>query len=89
MSFDFAVFAYEDHSARGGWNDLVGIYETVEEAMEKGKAACDSRSRSTHIVHLQQRRIIIEGEWDYVPSNLSGQPAVSFFSWTSAVERKA
>jgi hypothetical protein len=88
MSYDFAVFAYEPYSSAGGWNDLVGIYATVEEAMEKGKEACDSMGREAHIVHLQQRRIIIEGGWSHIASTLTGQPATVFFSWTAADERE-
>lgn len=87
MSHEYAVFAYTHYDAAGGWSDLVGIFETIEEAMAKGKDACRRpRDRSAHIVHLQQRRIIVEGEWRHIRSTLTGQPGAEFFEWTAADE---
>jgi hypothetical protein len=86
MTYNYALFAHYENEAAGGWDDLYGIFETVEEAMDKGKQTC-TQSRCAHIVHLMERRIVLRGQWRHIPSTLTGQPGTTFFEWVSAVER--
>lgn len=39
----YAVFGYEQYYPSGGWNDLVGRYDTVEEARE-GKVDAEAKA---------------------------------------------
>jgi hypothetical protein len=83
VSYNYALFVHDEHEAAGGWNDLSGIFESVEDAMDKGKEAC-TRSRCAHIVHLMERRIVLYGQWRHIPSTLTSQPGTTFFEWTAA-----
>jgi hypothetical protein len=87
MAYNYALFVLEGYGASGGWDDLVGIFETVEEAMEKGRGLC-SKSHDAHIVHLMERRIVLRGQWRQIHSTLTGQAATRFFAWTSASEEE-
>lgn len=56
---NYLVFVYDTYYPAGGWNDLVGSYETLEEAIEQ--AARDAGSgdwKNYHIVDLQQQRVV-------------------------------
>jgi hypothetical protein len=81
MTYNFALFVHEQEAA-GGWDDLAGIFESVEEAMAKGKEAC-TKSRRAHIVHLLERRIVLRGQWRHIPSTLTDQPGTTFFEWAA------
>jgi hypothetical protein len=85
MTYNYALFVHAEHEAAGGWDDLAGIFEFVEEAMAKGKEAC-TKSRCAHIVHLLERRIVLRGQWRHIPSTLTGEPGTTFFEWAAEDE---
>lgn len=79
MSYDYALFAH----GLGGWDDFVNCFPTVEEAMAAGREKIQSGDGAAHIVHMQERRIILRGQWRHIPSTLTGQPGTTFFEWTA------
>jgi hypothetical protein len=56
----YALFAFEDHGASGGWGDLEGLFATVEAAMTWTSQLYPGFEY--HIVDLTTGKIIKEGK---------------------------
>ena len=78
---NYALFVFAEHDAGGAWNDFKAVFETMKEATETGQSMCD-RGSVVQIVHLNERRILISGEWTCIPSTLTGAPVHSYFRWS-------
>jgi len=68
----FALFAGEDHYPSGGWDDLVGVFATVEDAEARAAQGWYPESEIVsdydwyQIVDLETRRMVVENG-DYLP----------------------
>lgn len=60
MSENFALFAGQDYYPGGGWEDFVGMYESLEEALEAYKSDGDSviKYEWGHVVDLENQVVV-------------------------------
>lgn len=57
----FAAFAYTSFYPRGGWHDLLGVYDTLDEAMEIVANRPESME-NWHIVDVNTRTVVKNGK---------------------------
>lgn len=56
MTKRFIVFAYTTYEAGGGWNDLIGLFDTIEQARESFPQ--DTNHDRAHIVDLKSEGVV-------------------------------
>ena len=73
----FLVFRFDSRDERGGWNDLFGSYDTLEEAQQVAASICE-QSECQQIVDLIVGDVVFEmylGE-DNMPWRIKSRSSV-------------
>ena len=58
MKKRYLVFGYDAYYPMGGWNDFIGVYETLEEAKENTKNTNDNKCDFYDIVDIETMKIV-------------------------------
>lgn len=57
----YAAFAFSSYYPRGGWHDVLGVYETIDAAMEV-VANRPEGLENWHIVDMATRTVVKNGK---------------------------
>jgi len=58
MKNRFLLFGFDDYQALGGWNDHIGSYDTLKEAIKEAKEYGKSFD-NYHIVDIKRNQVVL------------------------------